>query len=286
MTSTVLAALALVSASGQLHRVPSLSGDVRPMEPVRSEILGNSRQVWVFVPPGYDARGNERRYPVLYMHDGQNVFDGLSSFIANEEWGADESADAMIRAGLCEPVIIVAVPNAGASRADEYLPTRATLGKSETGGKADLYGKFISEELKPLVDKEYRTLPGPQDTALCGSSFGGIVSLHLALTRPDVFGKAIVMSPSLWWDDKLMIKRVQEREEAARPKLWVDMGHLEEPAAIMNARALDKALQGKGWEKGKDLVYIEYLGARHNERAWRERFDLALSWTFPPKVEN
>lgn len=286
MTGVHLAILALGTGLASPQRVPSLSGDIRPLGPVRSEILGNTRNVLVYVPPGYSDDKNEERYPVLYLQDGQNVFDGLTSFIPNEEWGADESADAMIRAGLCAPVILVAVANAGAARSDEYLPTRAKLGKSEAGGKADDYGRFLTEELKPRIDKEFRTLTGSQDTALCGSSFGGILSLHLALSRPEVFGKAIVMSPSVWWNDKVMIRRVQERAETPRPKLWVDMGHLEDASAIPNARGLEKALIGKGWVQGKDLLYIEVLGARHNERAWRERFDLALGWMFPPKSKG
>lgn len=283
MTGSLLATLVLAASQAQVQRTTSLSGDVRPLDPVASSVLGNTREVWVWLPPGYDAPNNVARYPVLYMQDGQNVFDGATSFIPNEEWGADETAEAMVRAGLCEPLIIVAVSNAGTARADEYLPTRGTLGKTTVGGKADLYGKFLATELKPKIDKAFRTRTGPEDTAVCGSSFGGIVSLHLVLSMPEVFGKAIVMSPSLWWDGGVMTKRVQEREERPRPRLWLDMGHLEDPAAIMNSRAMQKALNAKGWEQGKDLVYIEYLGAGHNERAWRERFDLALAFTFPPK---
>lgn len=276
-----LAALALQPT--QEGRVPSLTGDIRHLGPVPSAVLGNERDVWVYLPPGYERQGNQRRYPVLYMHDGQNVFDGLTSFLPNEEWGADEAAEAMVQANLCRPLIIVAVANAGAQRADEYLPTRAALRGTDVGGKADSYAKFLIDELKPKIDSEFRTLPGPEGTGVCGASFGGIVSLHLALTRPDVFGAAAVVSPSAWWDGRLMVKRVQELASKPPVRLWIDMGTEEGVSSLADARALRKAVEAKGWKPGAEFVYAEFPRARHNERAWRERFDLILAWMFPPE---
>jgi predicted alpha/beta superfamily hydrolase len=277
----LLLAAFCVAAPGQ-DRVASLSGDIRPHMRIRSEVLGNERDVWVYLPPGYDRSGNQARYPVLYLQDGQNVFDGVTSFIPNEEWGADETAEAMISAGLCAPVILVAVSNAGAARADEYLPTRAKLrGGEEAGGKAGLYAKFLATELKPFIDKEYRTKPGPDDTAVCGSSFGGIFSLHVALSTPETFGAAAAVSPSVWWDDRAILRRVQDLPAKTAVRLWVDMGAEEGPAAIYDSRALDKALRAKGWQPGPGYVYMEVPRGKHNERAWRERFPLILAWMFP-----
>lgn len=280
MTAAV-AALALHVLAQE--RVPSLTGDIRTIEAFRSKALGNERAVWVYLPPGYDRPRNAARYPVLYMHDGQNVFNGLTSYLPNQEWGADEAAQAMVQAGLCRPVIIVAAANAGLARADEYLPTRAQAGSNEVGGKADLYARFLCDELKPYIDKEYRTLTGPEDTAVCGSSFGGILSLHLALSRPDVFGTAGVVSPSVWWDGRIMVKRVQALAERPKVRLWVDMGTDESASAIADSRALRRAIEAKGWKNGEDFVYAEFPRARHNEQAWRERFGLLLAWMFPPR---
>src|SRR5689334_20785353 len=123
-------------------RKTSLTGIIKAHPDFESKILGNKRNVWVYLPPNYESEP-KRSFPVLYMHDGQNVFDGMTSYIPNLEWRVDEAAEALIKAKVVEPIIIVAVSNAQMDRANEYLPTRRKMRDMEMGGKADLYGKFL-----------------------------------------------------------------------------------------------------------------------------------------------
>lgn len=279
---TVLTALCALSLLQSDIRRPSIVGDVRPHLDFESKILGNKRHVWVYLPPGYET-DRERRYPVLYIHDGQNVFDGSTSFIPNQEWRADEAAEALIRAKAVEPVIIVAVSNAGAARADEYLPTRRTFRNHEMGGKADDYGRFLTDELMPEIERSFRAKKGPGETGLCGSSFGGVVTMYLGLNRPDVFGKLAVVSPSVWWDDRLLVKKVLALKDKHRQRIWLDMGTDEGADSVADATRLKDALVQKGWQEGRDLLFYIDSGAKHNEAAWSGRMDAILLFLFPAK---
>lgn len=271
-----------VSPQGDVRK-NSMVGDIRPHTAFESKILGNKRDVWVYLPPDYDKEPN-RRYPVLYMHDGQNVFSGQTSYIPNQEWRADEAAEALIKAKVVEPLIIVAISNAGMARGDEYLPTRRTMRETEVGGKADLYGKFMTDELMPVIDQTYRTKKGPANTGLCGSSFGGVVTMHIGLTLPKVFGKLAVVSPSVWWDDRVLVRSVQALKSKPNQRIWLDMGTDEGSGAVADATQLKDALVGKGWREGKDLLFYIDAGARHNEAAWAGRMDAILLWLFPVKA--
>jgi predicted alpha/beta superfamily hydrolase len=261
-------------------RKSSIIGNVKAHPDFESKIMGNKRNIWVYLPPGYDKEPR-RRYPVLYMHDGQNVFDGMTSYIPNLEWRADEAAEALIKAKAVEPLIIVAVSNAQMDRANEYLPTRRKWRDTEMGGRADSYGKFLTDELMPFVNKAYRTKTGPMNTGLCGSSFGGVVTLHLGLTRPDAFARLAVVSPSLWWDDKVLIKAVRALPKKLGEKVWVDIGTEEGPDSVANTLELRDAMVTKGWKEGKDLLVYVDGGAAHNEGAWASRFGEILMWLFP-----
>jgi predicted alpha/beta superfamily hydrolase len=258
------------------ERPHTVTGDVRTHAAFESKALGNRRDILVWLPPQYKSEPN-RRFPVLYMHDGQNAFDAATSFAG--EWRADEAATGLIGANLIESLIIVAVPNMGAERANEYLPTRAR----NMGGKADLYGKFLAEELKPFIDRTYRTKQGPQDTGLIGSSLGGIATLHLGLTRPSVFGKLGVVSPSVWWDDRLMLKRVAALPQKTPNRIWLDIGSDESQNAMKDAEDLRDALEAKGWKNGKDLAFYLDWGAKHDEAAWSSRMGEILMFLFPAK---
>jgi predicted alpha/beta superfamily hydrolase len=244
-----------------------------------SSILALERDVVVYLPPGYDA--DDKPCPVLYMHDGQNLFDPETAHVRGQHWRMGETADALIAAGTVPPLIVVGVANTGAARIHEYTPTRdARLG----GGLAHDYGRFLVEELKPFIDTNYRTRTEPECTGLGGSSLGGLVTLHIGLSRPDVFGALAVMSPSVWWDRRVILRTVR----AARPKpalrLWVDMGTAEGRRALDDARLLKAALVGSGWVLGRDLHYAEYEGGTHSEQAWAARSGAVLTWLFgqPP----
>jgi len=260
----------------QTPRPHTITGDVRTHVAFESKLLGNRRDISVWLPSQY-VKEPKRRFPVLYMHDGQNAFDFATSFVG--EWRADEVATGLIGAGMMEPVIIVAVPNMGADRANEYLPTRAR----SMGGKADLYGRFLAEDLKPFIDRNYRTKTGPMDTGLIGSSLGGIVTLHLGLTKSLVFGKLGVVSPSVWWDDRLMLKNVAKLPAKTPNRIWLDIGSDEGEGAMKDAEALRDALVAKGWRNGRDLAFYLDWGAKHNESAWSGRLGAILMYLFPSK---
>ena len=246
-----------------------------------------AREVQVWLPPGY-AGEPLRRYPVLYLHDGQNVFDAAA---AGAEWQVDETAQRLVLAGAIAPPIIVAVSH-GADRALDYTPSRMRLPAERTGlpnevwmgGGLAAYGRFLADELKPQVDARYRTRTGPADTAVGGSSLGGVASLWLALHRGDVFGAALVVSPSLWWDGGLPLRQVQDwrgpTPTQPRPRLWLDMGAHEGAGAVLSARALRLALQERGW-KGGDLHYVEDPRGSHDEASWALRVEGMLRFLYP-----
>jgi predicted alpha/beta superfamily hydrolase len=273
-----LLALLATAAPALADQPHSLTGDIRYHRAFHSRFLPNDRDIIVYLPPGYEA-DKAKRYPVLYLHDGQNLFDGATSFIPGQEWRADETAQALIEAGRIRPLIIVGIYNGGDSRIDNY--TQAFSEKFKKGGKADLYGRLIVEELKPFIDSQYRTLP--DDTGLGGSSLGGLVSMYLGLKYPNVFTKLAVISPSVWWADRQVLKDV-----AAAPKsparIWLDIGTDEGKngeETVEEARMLRDALIAKGWVLGRDLAYFEDPGAQHNEAAWSKRFDRVLEFLYP-----
>jgi predicted alpha/beta superfamily hydrolase len=259
---------------------PVLTGNIRKHPAFASRYLG-PRNLIVYLPPGYE-RETSRRYPVLYMHDGQNIFDASA---AGMEWQMDEQAEALISAGTIEPVIIVGVANT-AARTDEYTPTRIEEKGPDGsvvwsgGGKADLYGRLLIEEVKPFIDRTYRTLPGPESTALGGASFGGLVSLHLGLAHPQVFGKLLAVSPAVRWDDSVILETIAALPAKTGQRIWVDMGTAEEDHAIPAARRLRDALIAKGWVFGSDLAYLEQDGGGHDEIAWASRVEPMLRFLF------
>ena len=230
----------------------------------------------VYLPPGYDASG-ARRYPVLYLHDGQNVFDRATSF--GEEWQVDEAAESLIGAGTIEPLIIVGVFNTGDHRIDEYTPT--SLPEKGGGGHADDYGRMLVEELKPFIESRYRTLPSAASTGIGGSSLGGLVSMHLGLRYPTVFGRLAVLSPSAWWDDRVIIREVEALPGVLPLRIWLDIGTQEGDEARRDAAALRDALVAKGWILGENLAYEEAEGGEHNEQSWAARIDRVLQYLFP-----
>jgi predicted alpha/beta superfamily hydrolase len=260
---------------------PARAGDVRLHASFRSRFLEAERDVLVYVPPGYDS-DEGRRYPVLYLHDGQNLFDGATSFVPGQHWRAGETAQELIAAREVEPLVIVGVYNTGRARADEYTPTHD--GRFRVGGKADLYGRLLTEELKPFVDARYRTRAAAEDTGLGGSSLGGLVSLYLGLRYPRVYGRLAVLSPSVWWGGGMILKEVRSLGPKPETRVWLDTGTGEGEPALRNVRYLRDALTGKGWRLGEDLSYLEDDGAGHNELAWAGRFARVLKFLFPPRV--
>lgn len=255
----------------------TLTGEFRTHESFHSRHLEHDHTIVVALPPGY---GNEegRRYPVLYLHDGQNVFDRATS--VGEEWRVDETVHELVSKGEIAPLIVVGVWNTGVHRIDEYAPTSDP--EKGGGGHADDYGKMLVQELKPFIDREYLTLPSAASTGLGGSSLGGLLTMHLGLRYPTVFSRLAVMSPSVWWDDRVILREVEALPSKLPQRIWLDSGTNEGEETITNSRALRDALVAKGWVEGQDLAYHEAEGGEHNERSWSERVPLMLKFLFPP----
>jgi predicted alpha/beta superfamily hydrolase len=238
-----------------------------------SEILGNERQITVYLPPGYRDR-QDRRYPVLYMMDGQNLFDPQRSF-AGDTWRVSQTADEAIGERKVEPLIVVGVDHAGPARIDEFTPTRDE--RRNAGGRAEEFARMLLEELKPAIDAKYRT--DVQNTAIAGSSLGGLMTLFLGLRYPDVFRGVAALSPSVWWNERAILGEV-ERFGGQPPRIWIDIGGREGAEALKDARALRDLLRARGW---RDMNYFEDRRADHSERAWAKRFPAVLEYLFPPQ---
>jgi predicted alpha/beta superfamily hydrolase len=285
LTSRLAAIVALfISGTASAQQPHTLTGDIRAHKSFHSKILNNDRDVIVYLPPGYGA-SKSKRYPVFYMHDGQNLFDGATSFIPGQELRVDETAQVLIAAGKIEPLIIVGIYNTGKDRINEYTP--AADAKYKMGGQADLYGRLLVEELKPFIDGTYRTQRAAEHTGLGGSSLGGLVSLYLGLKYSNVFGRLAVVSPSVWFADKHIVHYVEALPKKPKVRVWLDIGTKEgrtpEEAqqTVEGARLLKETLLKKGWRLGKDLSYLEAEGAEHNERAWAARTERMLEFLFP-----
>jgi predicted alpha/beta superfamily hydrolase len=240
-----------------------------------SNILPHDRNVTVYLPPGYDA--GTQRYPVLYMHDGQNLFDPSAAFKKGEHWRVGETATALIIDGRVRPLIIVGIDNTGASRLHEYTPTHD---RRRGGGGADDYGRMIVSELKPFIDQQYRTMPDASETGLAGSSLGGLVTLYLGLRYPNVFTRLAVMSPSIWWDRRAVLRHVRDAKPKPPLRIWVDIGSREGRYHVDNAELLKAGLTRSGWIDGVDLHYEEVTGGMHSEAAWADRFGRVLEYLF------
>jgi predicted alpha/beta superfamily hydrolase len=261
----------------------TLTGNIQQHRAFPSKILKNRRDVLVYLPPDY-RRFSTRQYPVLYLHDGQNVFDAATSF-AGVEWGVDDTAEQLIQKKLIEPLIIVAIANTGEERIHEYAPTPARIDppkRKRSKGLLRSYGRFLIEELKPFIDRKYRTRREAEFTGLGGSSLGGLATLALGLWYPNYFTRLAVMSPSIWWDDCAIYDIVDEVDEMAKPslKIWLDTG-THEPGWERAATLRDRLVE-KGWRLHDDLHYLEVEGADHSEGAWAARIDPVLRFLYPP----
>ena len=254
----------------------TLTGDVRAHPRFRSRYLTAEHDVLVYLPPGYEAEP-ARRYPVLYLQDGQNLFDEATAF--THEWQVDETAQRLIEAGAIEPVIIVGVANAGEWRIDEYTPTRDEGRRA--GGSAIRYGRMLVEELKPFIDATYRTRADAASTGLGGSSLGGLLSVYLGLQYSGMFWRLAVLSPSVWWDDRFILRRVRLLAHKPPLRIWLSAGTDEAPGVVEGAAALRDALVARGWREGVDLAFSIVEGGRHDEASWAAQMGGVLEYLFP-----
>ena len=244
-----------------------------------SRFLPDDRDVMVYMPPEYDTEP-ERRFPVLYMHDGQNLFDPRKSFVPGKTWLVRETADDMICSQDVEPLIIVGIHNTGDRRLAEYTHARDwKLG----GGEADAYGRLLTQELKPFIDSEYRTLVDVHNTGMGGSSLGGLVTLYLGLRHADYFGKLAVLSPSVWWNHMSIVAYVNDYDGPPWPRVWMDVGDAEGKRTMSNADLLYARMLVAGWRPGQSIHYERVHGGTHDEAAWAKRMGPMLQFLFPAK---
>lgn len=259
-----------------VSRNSSLTGTFKLHAQVTSKYVQQPRNVWVYLPPGYTPT---QRYPVLYMHDGNNLFDRSTAF-GGSEWQVDENAERLIRAGQMRPVIIVGIGNT-AARMSEYTWYPDQIDGKPQGGNGAAYGRFIVEELKPLIDRTYATRPEREHTAIMGSSLGGLISFYVGMQYPQVFGKVGMMSPSIWWKDRAILADVPRLERSTQ--VWVDMGTREgrQPeVGLQNAKDFAQALEKQGFEHFRNLAFHIEPGGEHNEQAWAARIERPLRFFF------
>ncbi len=239
------------------------------------------RAVRVWLPESH-ATEQQRRFPVLYLMDGQNVFSSETAF-AGVAWNAGDTAERLIDARRIEPLILVGVDNSGPHRTDDYTPVTF----HGRGGHASDMARMLIEEIKPFVDARYRTLPDRENTAIAGASLGGLFALHAALSHPGVFGRVAALSPTVWWGHGEVMRRVAALRERLPVRIWIDIGKREAPPLRQHVRSLNELLLAKGWRKSRitrraTLRHVEIPRGRHDEASWGRRFDRVLKFLFPP----
>jgi len=263
----------------------TVSGDLR-LHTLRSSIFGNERTIRVLLPPGYgDAADKDRRYPVLYMLDGQNVFDACLSDVSHHEWSVDETVQKLIAEKKLPPMIVVGVDHAGKDRAREYLPYKDYVGNpdmDEPAGK--LFPDFMTREVMPLVDGQYRTLTGRPNTGIGGSSYGGVATLYALLAKPGTFGYGLIESPVMWIGMGQLVRDTSPL--AALPvKVFVAFGGKEATDPVISekmiglVRQVETNFHAAGYDD-KNFRFVVDPDAVHTEAAWEKRLPGALTFLF------
>jgi predicted alpha/beta superfamily hydrolase len=265
-----------------------------------SGTLGNTRDIWAYLPPTY-LENSTARLPVVYMHDGQNLFDPALAFGGNP-WMADKAIDAAAASGTCasgaactkdsdcgsgpcqtfREAIVIGVDNT-ADRIAEYTPV---VDATEGGGKGDLYLKMLVTELKPKVDAMLRTRPEPENTAMIGSSLGGLISAHAGVTEASTFGLIGAMSPSTWWADAAIITEVQSSKgpSSRALRVYVDSGDAGvDNDDVANTNLLAAAYLSIGYVEGQDFHHLVAHGDQHSEVYWAKRLPGALAFVLGPR---
>jgi predicted alpha/beta superfamily hydrolase len=263
-------------------RVAAATGDLR-LHQFRSRTFRNTRFLRVWLPPGYDDPSNSgRRYPILYLNDGQNLFESSTSF-TGVEWQVDETADRLIREGVVPPMIVVGLDNTGRSRFREYMPHRS-LQPMMLRVQGTRYPNFLIKEVMPYIARNYRIATGPENTGLGGSSLGALIALYTAIVRPGVIGHLLLESPSLWASNRQLIS---ESHDVRRwpERVYLAMGTAEvgredrNRSMVDDVRELAAILRRAGLDD-KRLKLVIDEGAIHHESAWARRFPDALTFLF------
>jgi predicted alpha/beta superfamily hydrolase len=262
-------------------RAGAATGDLRLHE-FQSRTFRNTRFLRVWLPPGYDDAGNQSRYPVLYLNDGQNLFEASTSY-TGVEWQVDETVDRLIREGTIPPMIVVGIDNATKDRVREYMPHRS-LHPVMLRVQGHRYPTFLIKEVMPFIARNYRVATGPENTGFGGSSLGALVALYTAIKRPGIIGRLLLESPSLWASNRQMIR------ECRGAKRWPERVFLATGTAEVGRKDRDQSvvddvreLAGILYRAGFDEKHLRLMiedGAFHHESAWARRFPEALAFLF------
>ncbi|MGA8152054.1 MAG: alpha/beta hydrolase-fold protein [Terriglobales bacterium] len=257
-------------------------GDLRPHE-FESRIFANKRYLRVWLPPDYEAPPNQNcHYPIFYLNDGQNLFEGKTSF-TGVDWRVGESADQLIRQGRIPPLIIVGIDNAGADRIKEYLPYRM-FNPPVLRPRGKRYPDFLLNEVMPFLHQRYRIARGPENTGLGGSSLGALVSLYTAMDRPGIFGRLLLESASLFVSNRRLLKYSRYFRQWPE-RIFMAIGTREagqeekDQQVVGDVRELEGIMRRAGLGDKRLMVRIDE-GAAHNEGEWAKRFPQALSFLF------
>jgi enterochelin esterase-like enzyme len=247
--------------------------------PFQSKIFGNTRMLRVLLPPDYDQSAN-RRYKVLYLNDGQDLYDVCTSIFNPEEWRVDETVDELVSLGKIEPIIVVGIDNAGRRlRPREYLPyPDDTLSPPEPHPQGKLYPLFLLDEVIPFIEARYRVQPGPANRALGGSSYGAGAALYTVVARPQTFAGLLLESPSVYASDYQLLK---DAESVRRwpERIYIGTGTIREP--VEDVKRLEELFGSAGLNKTRLLVVVQ-PGGKHTEASWADRLPGALEFLFPP----
>ncbi len=267
-----------VQAWADKESISSITGNVISINNFNMPQLKRSRRLWIYLPPGYE--NSDEHYPVLYMHDGQNLFDESSSF--SGEWGVDETLEKMITNGKICKLIVVGIENHPEFRLNEYSPYLFEYSSFEFKPQAREYADFIVETLKPYIDNNYRTKPSREYTATAGSSMGGLVSVYIGVKYQSVFSKVGALSSSFGVCKDELVSFINEHPKEYPMRFWLDMGSEEMGNMDLNKYQIPvkNALINAGWNKENEIKFQIFPGAKHNEIYWRNRFDKVLKFLF------
>ena len=233
--------------------------------------LKTTRKIWIYFPPDY--QNSDKRYPVIYMQDGQNLFDDFTSF--SGEWNADETLN-QIFLETGQSAIVIGIDNGGETRLTEYSPWNNE--KYKTKGEGDLYLEFLTKTLKPYIDKTYRTQKQSSKTLIIGSSMGGLISLYASVKYPTVFGKAGIFSPAFWFVSKDLKTYLNKNQNNLKnSKFYFVAGKNEDETMAPEIETVNELLLKKSVPKKNIVVKIDEDGT-HSENYWKRELKQALIW--------
>lgn len=228
------------------------------------------REITIFAPENADKGAP---LPLLLLHDGQNLFDPDRAFARGQHWRVAETASELIAAGRLPPIVIAGVDHSGDGRIFDMTPT---LGTKPSGGGVALYGRFLMDDVVPKLAKEFNVRTDADGLSMGGSSLGGLATLSIALQFPGRIGRLLLMSPSVWWDDRVILRRLRRNRLRPRPRVWLDIGRREGGRTVSDTRALRDALV----PQTSELHYFEDPAGQHSEVDWARRLPGALSWLY------